>query len=49
MLEILIIVLVLLWLFGYFGGGRIAAIPKTGLVHLLLVIVIVLVIVRLVF
>jgi hypothetical protein len=48
MLEILIVVLVVLWLLGYFGPVRIPAIPKTGgLIHLLLVIILVLIIVRL--
>lgn len=48
MLELLIVVLLVLWLLGYFGGGRIASIPRTGnLIHILLVIVIILVLVRL--
>lgn len=49
MLEVLIVVLFLLWLLGYFGPVRIPAIPKTGgLIHILLVIILVLVIVRLI-
>jgi len=48
MLELLIVVLIVLWLLGYFGPARIPAIPKTGnLVHLLLVIVLILIVVRL--
>jgi len=48
MLEIIIVVLLVLWLVGFFGGGRIAGLPKTGnLIHVLLVIVIILIIVRL--
>lgn len=48
MLELLIVILVVLWLLGYFGPARIPSVPRTGnLVHVLLVIVLVLVIVRL--
>ncbi len=48
MLELLIVVLIVLWLLGYFGPARIPAIPKTGnLVHLLLVIILILILVRL--
>ena len=44
----LIVVLLVLWLLGYFGPTRIPSIPTSGnLVHVLLVIVLVLVIVRL--
>ena len=47
MLETLIAVLLILWLIGFFGGGR-AGIPRTGnLLHVLLVIAVVLLIVRL--
>jgi len=47
MLELLIVLLLVLWLVGYFGPPRYSAIPNTGnFVHLLLVIVLVLVIVR---
>jgi hypothetical protein len=47
MLETIIVILLILWLVGFFGGGR-AGIPRTGnLLHILLVIVIILVIVRL--
>lgn len=49
MLEIIIVVLIVLWLVGYFGPARFPSIPKTGnLVHILIVIVVILVIVRLV-
>ena len=49
MLELLIVVLLLLWLLGYFGPARLPAIPNTGgLIHLLLVIILVLVILRLI-
>ena len=48
MLELLIVVLIVLWLLGYFGPARIPAIPKTGnLIHLLLVIILILIVVRL--
>ena len=57
MLELLIVILLLLWLFGYFGRGRVfsrgPAVDTTGWfaggnwVHILLVIVVILVIVRL--
>ena len=47
MLETIIIVLLILWLVGFFGRGR-AGIPRTGnLLHILLVIAVVLLIVRL--
>ena len=49
MLEALIVVLVVLWLLGYFGPARIPAIPRTGgLIHLLLVIILVLIVIRLI-
>ena len=49
MLELIIVILILLWLFGYLGRGRIGGIPDTGnLVHLLQLNVLVLVIVKLV-
>jgi hypothetical protein len=49
MLELLIVVLIVLWLLGYFGPARIPAIPRTGkAVHLLLIIIVILIIVRLV-
>ena len=48
MLELIIIVLIVLWLLGYFGPARFPAIPRSGnLVHVLLVIVLILIIVRL--
>ncbi len=48
MLETLIVILFVLWLLGFFGPVRIPAIPNTGrLVHLLLLIILVLIIVRL--
>jgi len=57
-LEALIVILLLLWLFGYFGRGRWygdrgpvitapAGIASGNLVHILLVIVVILVILRL--
>lgn len=47
MLETLIVVLLILWLVGFFGGGR-GRIPRTGnLLHILLVIAVVLLIIRL--
>jgi hypothetical protein len=48
MLELIIVILLVLWLVGYFGPARFPAIPSTGsFVHLLLVIVLVLVVFRL--
>jgi len=48
MLELLIVVLIVLWLLGYFGPARIPAIPKTGnLVHVLLIIIVILIVIRL--
>jgi hypothetical protein len=48
-MELLIVVLVILWLLGFFGPTRIPAIPKTGnLVHVLLVVAVILIIVRLI-
>jgi hypothetical protein len=48
MLELLIIILVVLWLLGFFGPTYWPAVPRTGgLVHVLLVIALILLIVRL--
>lgn len=48
MLETLIVVLIVLWLLGFFGARRGLRVPKTGnLVHLLLVIALILLVVRL--
>ena len=48
MLETLIVVLLVLWLLGFFGPARIPRIRKRGNeVHLLLVVIVVLVLVRL--
>ena len=48
MLELIIVVLLVLWLLGFFGPRFLPSIPNGGnLVHVLLVIVIILVIVRL--
>jgi hypothetical protein len=48
MLETLIIIILILWVIGYFGPSRFPVIPSTGnFVHLLLVIVLILVILRL--
>jgi len=47
-LDLIIVVLVVLWLLGYFGPARIPSIPQSGnLIHVLLVIVLVLIILRL--
>ena len=47
MLELLIVILLILWLLGYFGPSRYPSIPNTGsFIHILLVIVLVLVIIR---
>lgn len=48
MLETIIVVLLILWLLGFFGPKRFRRIPKTGnVIHVLLVIILVLIIVRL--
>ena len=48
MLEVLIVVLLVLWLLGYFGPARIPSIPRTGnIIHLLLIIIVILLLVRL--
>jgi hypothetical protein len=47
-LGLVIIVLVILWLLGYFGPARFPRIPQSGnLVHVLLVIILILILVRL--
>jgi hypothetical protein len=47
-LELIIVVLIVLWLLGYFGPARLPAIPRSGnLVHVLLVIVLILILFRL--
>jgi hypothetical protein len=49
LIELLIVILVILWLLGYFGRGRISAPGMSGnWVHTLLVLVVILVILRLV-
>ncbi len=48
MIELIILILIIFWLLGYFGPSRIPSIPNTGgVVHLLLLIVLVLLIIRL--
>jgi len=48
MIEIIIVVLLVLWLLGYFGPARIPSIPRSGgLIHILLVIILILIILRL--
>ena len=48
MLELIIVILLVLWLLGYFGPARIPSIPRSGnLIHVLLIIALVLLIVRL--
>ncbi len=48
MLEAIIVILILLWLLGFFGPRYVPSIPRTGnLVHILLIIILVLVIIRL--
>jgi hypothetical protein len=49
MLETIIIILLLLWLLGFFGPRVSTGIPRTGnIIHILLIIIIVLVIIRLI-
>ena len=46
--ELIIVILIILWLLGYFGRGRISAPALSGnAVHTLLVIVVILVVLRL--
>ena len=48
LVELIIVILVILWLLGYFGRGRISAPGLSGnWIHTLLVIVVILVILRL--
>ena len=48
MLELLIVVLLLMWILGYFGPARIPSIPRSGnVIHLLLIIILVLIVLRL--
>jgi len=45
---LIIVILLILWLLGYFGPARIPSIPRSGtLIHVLLIIALVLLIVRL--
>ncbi len=47
MLELFIVILLVLWLLGYFGPTRFPSIPRTGnLVHILLIIALILLILR---
>jgi len=48
MLELIIVILVVLWLLGFFGPRVVSSLPNGGnWVHVLLVIVVILVIIRL--
>ena len=48
LIELIIVILVILWLLGYFGRGRINSPALSGnTIHILLVIVVILVILRL--
>jgi len=48
MLELIIVILIVLWLLGYFGPARFPRIRRTGnAIHILLVIILVLILVRL--
>jgi hypothetical protein len=48
LIETLIVVLIILWLLGFFGSRRGLRVPRTGnLIHILLVIALVLIILRL--
>jgi uncharacterized protein DUF5670 len=47
LIETLIVVLIVLWLLGFFGGRAGLKVPRTGnLVHILLVIALILIILR---
>jgi len=46
-LEILIVVLIVLWLLGFFGSRRGMRVPRTGnFIHILLVVALILIILR---
>ncbi len=48
MLEAIIVILLILWLLGYFGPAWVPNIPRSGsLIHVLLVVALILVILRL--
>jgi hypothetical protein len=48
LIETLIVVLIILWLLGFFGSRRGLRVPRTGnLIHILLVIALVLIVLRL--
>ena len=48
MLELIIVVLVVLWLLGFFGSRFIPSFPRTGnVVHVLLVIALIIIVLRL--
>ena len=48
MLNLIIVILLVLWLLGYFGPNVFAGFPRSGnVVHVLLVIVIILIILKL--
>ncbi len=44
MLELIIVILLILWLLGYFGRARL---PTGNFIHLLLVLILILLVVRL--
>jgi uncharacterized protein DUF5670 len=47
LIETLIVVLIVLWLLGFFGGRAGLKVPRTGnLIHVLLVIALILIILR---
>jgi hypothetical protein len=46
MLELIVVVLLILWLLGYFGPRFIPGMPRTGnLVHVLLIIILIIIVV----
>ena len=48
MLNLIIVILLVLWLVGYFGPNVFSGLPRSGnVVHVLLVIVVILIILRL--
>jgi len=48
-LELIIVILLVLWLLGYFGPARIPSLPRSGnLIHILLVVALILLILRLI-
>ena len=47
MLELIIVVLIILWLLGYFGPRFFPGIPRTGnVIHVLLIIILIVIVIK---